>query len=77
MPDDNATNAAYKQRFLDDLNHLVTYIEDGMRDYLKDNSLEDYIDVGDFDGHLAAVRAIGTIRELVKADDYPWWEWEE
>lgn len=63
-----------KEQFLTLLESLANYVDEGIRDYLGDNGVEDYMDHGDFDGDLENLRAVRRIRAFVTTDDYPWWE---
>lgn len=70
----DAAGPTGKEQFLTLLESLANYVDEGIRDYLRDNGVEDYIDHGDFEGDLENLRAVRRIRAFVTTDDYPWWE---
>jgi hypothetical protein len=65
---------ASKDEFLTYLDALGGYIESGIDDYLKDNSIEDYIAHGEGLDDFATLIATRKIREFVKADEYSWFD---
>lgn len=62
-----------KIEFLTFLTQLTAYIEGGIYDYLKDNDIDDYLEVGDGMDDFLNLDALNRIRRFVEADDYPWW----
>lgn len=67
-----------KEGFIDLLNKLSNYIEDGIRDYISENSLLDYLDpaIGHGQEDIDALQAAWTLKKWVSKDDYPWWDHE-
>ena len=65
-----------KAEFIKALEQLMDYVEDGIRDYISDNSLLDYLDpaIGHGQEDLDALQAAWTLKKWVQKDDYPWWE---
>jgi hypothetical protein len=65
-----------KEAFIERLNQLMDYIEDGIRDYIGDNSLLDYLDpnIGHGQEDLDALKGAWQVKKWVQKDDYPWWE---
>lgn len=62
-----------KAEFLTFLRQLQDYVEGGIYDYLKDNSIDDYLEHGDGLKDFVVLDAIARIRAWVTEDTYPWW----
>jgi hypothetical protein len=56
------------------LDALGAYLEEGVRDYLREADVHAYIDSGAFDRDLEVRRAVMTIRRFMEVDDHAWWE---
>ena len=69
-------NKEVKKNFIAMLDSLMDYVEDGIRDYISDNSLLDYLDpeIGHGQEDLDALKGLWTVKKWVMRDDYPWWD---
>jgi len=61
-----------KEAFLNLLVELSTYVEDGVRDYLHDNGIEDWWNIGKGSEDVELLLAIGRIRRFVQEDNFLW-----
>jgi len=65
---------ATKDEFLNYLNALEGYIESGIEDYLKDNSIDDYLEHGDGLNDFVLLDDVRRITAFVTHDHFPWYE---
>jgi hypothetical protein len=56
------------------LDALGAYLDDGVRDYLRETDLHRYIESGAFERDLEVRKAVITIRRFMDVDDHAWWE---